>query len=429
MSELRKQFINNHMKKYEIKSVLFLGIGGISMYQLALAFKNMGVKCYGYDIRESKYTKICENAGIDVVYKFNKNVCNVDLCIKTGAIKDSKFLEYLEKKNIRIVDRSVALGWISGKFQNVIAVAGTHGKTTTATLIYEMLKSAGKKVSCHIGAEIEDSRFSLGDDYLVVEACEYNKSFLSLCPDIAVVTNVEAEHMDSYGSMFNLHSSFIKFVKRASNKFAYKENSTKFLSKIKDIKFVDNIDCVESKLKGEYNKKNISLAVAVALDLGVDKKVINRVISTFSGVKRRYEYIGEYGESKIFIDYAHHPTELKAFSENFLNEYRDGLIVFQPHTYSRTKTFLNEFIEVLTDIKNLIIFKEYPAREMKSQGMSARELYEILKGYNSSIKYSASTKAFRKMLSKHSAISFVGAGDIDLVARKIVKHLQKTLDK
>ena len=196
---------------YEFKSVLFLGIGGVSMHQLALVFNSLGVKVYGYDLHKSQYTKLCEERGIKVVNKFDKDVCNVDLCVKTGAIKNSKFLNYLQTIKCPIVDRAEVLSWLSSKFKNVIAVAGTHGKSTTASLIYEILRIAGKKVSCHIGADVYASKFSLKDDYLVVEACEYNKSFLYLYPTISVVTNIEREHMDCYGNFFNLQNFYKKF--------------------------------------------------------------------------------------------------------------------------------------------------------------------------------------------------------------------------
>jgi len=422
------------MNKIEIRSVLFLGIGGISMHQLACAFKDLGVVVYGYDAKESKYTKICEEKGIKVVHKFNKDICSVDICIKTGAIKDdNKYIQYLKKNKVKIVDRAIVLNWLSKKFKTIIAVAGTHGKSTTATLIYEMLRRAGRKVSCHIGADVENMRFSLGDEYLVVEACEYNKSFLSLYPHIAVITNVEAEHMDSYGSIFNLRSSFITFIKRAESRFVFREKSTRFLTKYKAIEFVDINDTLKPKIHGEHNKKNVSLAVAVVRRLGIEENIINNVVRSFGGVARRYESIGRYGSAQVYIDYAHHPTEVKAFVDTFNFDYPQNLVIFQPHTYSRTKMFINEFVDILTDIKNLIIYKEYPARELPSQGMSARGLYKIIKEYNPNVKYCASVKHLKKCIGEFRAISFVGAGDIDAVGRKIVakdeKQIKKTLDK
>lgn len=409
--------------KFYVKSVLFLGVGGISMHQLAIAFKKMGVKVYGYDLSSSKYTKICEENGITVSHKFNKEICDVDLCVKTGAVKNAKFFNYLKKKNIPILDRAEVLGWICTKFKKVIAVAGTHGKSTTASLIYEILKANGEKVSCHIGAEIKQARFEFGDDYLVVEACEFNKSFLKLKPQISVVTNVEREHMDSYGSLFNLRSAFLSFLKKSEKRFVYLEKSTQFLKKYNNINFVENINLpVNPKILGAHNMKNIAMAVAVCKDLGVDKKTIIQAINEYNGIPRRYECVGELENGKVYIDYAHHPTEIKAFVQTFLEENKNAQIVFQPHTFSRTKIFLREFVSILSKIENLVIFKEYPARENKEQGLSAKELYFEIRKHNPSVKYAESVKNVEKCLKKNSAVAFVGAGDINLVAEQILKR-------
>lgn len=410
--------------KFQIKSILFLGVGGVSMHQLAISFKKLGVKVLGYDAKENEYTKLCEQNNIPIFHKFNKDFLNVDLCVKTGAIKeDNKLLKRLKKSNIKVFDRAEVLSWLAKKFKCVIAVAGTHGKSTTASLIYEMLKADNKRVSCHIGADVGKPQFEINDDFFVVEACEYNKSFLSLFPNVSVVTNIEAEHMECYGSLFNLRSSFVKFIKRAEKRFVFLDKSTRFLKRNKNINFVELANLkYKPKLKGEYNLKNISLAIAVARSLGVTEKSIELVVKSFSGIKRRYEFIGNLNNQDIYIDYAHHPTELKSFVKVFLSEYKNPLIVFQPHTYSRTKMFFKEFISILKDIRNLIIFKEYPARESVDMGRSAKDLYLELKKENTNVNYMASSKKLKEKLLGFDAVAFVGAGDINLVAQKIAKN-------
>lgn len=404
------------------KKVLLLGVGGISMYQLALALLKLNYKVYGYDINSSKYTQMCKQQGAIISTQFNRKFLQVDFCISTAAIKNNnRYIKALNKLKIPIYDRATVLGEIAKKFKCVIAVAGTHGKSTTASLIYQILRQANKKVSCHIGADVENFRFSFDDEYLVVEACEYNKSFLSLYPNIAVVTNVEAEHMDSYKNMFNLHLAFTTLVKRASIRFAYKERSTKFLNKISGVEFVENVDSnnYKTSLKGEHNLKNISVAVSVAKSLGVDDDIIKTAIENFAGVKRRYQFLGG-KEVKVYIDYAHHPTEVGAFIKTFNSEYSNNLIVFQPHTYSRTKMLLPDFIKVLAKAKNLCIFKEYPAREKPSAGLSAYKLYIALKKSNIKCYYVANYKRISKFLNKIDAVAFVGAGDIDKIALKFI---------
>jgi len=405
----------------EYKSALFLGIGGVSMHQLAIALKKIGINVFGYDNQSNEYTKKCEQEGIIVTNRFNKNFLNCDFCVKTGAIKNSKYLFELKRRGVKIIDRSELLGFLCSKFKTVIAVSGTHGKSTTANLIYEILRIAGEKVSCHIGADVFLSRFNLGDDYLVVEACEFNKSFLSIYPTISVVTNVEADHLESYGNIFNLKNAFSVFLKRGEKRFVFYEESTKFLKQIKNVEFVDNLNLKDIKLKGEHNLKNISLAVAVCRSLNIDEKYIIEVINQFKGVPRRYEFIGNFKNQKIYIDYAHHPTEIDFFVKTFCKENKNSLIVFQPHTFSRTKLLIKDFVRVLSKIENLIIFKEYPARERKEQGYSAKQLFEMVKQVNPNVKYCASLKSVLKNMQNFKQISFVGAGDINQIAKKIIK--------
>lgn len=409
--------------KYKFKSILFLGIGGISMHQLAISLKKLGIKVIGYDVKKNQYTKLCEENGIKVYSKFNKKICDVDICVKTSAIKNNTFTTYLENNKIPILDRAVLLGWLCSQFKNVIAVAGTHGKSTTAAVIYQILKANKEKVSCHIGAEIEDARFELGDDFLVVEACEFNKSFLKLKPTIAVVTNIEKEHMDCYKSLFDLKNSFLTFLKKAKHRFVYHEKTTKFLSKYKFINFVNRTDLtIEPQLKGDYNIKNLSLSIAVCRSLGVSDDVIKKVVNSFKGIPRRYEFVGTYNHSNIFLDYAHHPTEIKCFIKTFANNKANIQIIFQPHTFSRTKMFLLEFVSILAKVENLIIFKEFAARENKKDGIGAKELYLQIKKLNPNVKFCKTQSQLLKEIETNTNVAFVGAGNIDSIARKIVKN-------
>ena len=398
------------------------------MHQLALAFKSMGVKVFGYDLHPSKYTKLCEEQGIKVVHKFDKEICNVDVCVKTSAIKSSKFLNHLKNMNCPIVDRAEMLSWLCAKFKKVIAVAGTHGKSTTASLIYEILRVAGKNVSCHIGADVFAPRFKIGDEFLVVEACEYNKSFLTLFPDISVVTNIEREHMDCYKNIFNLQSAFLTFLKRGKNRYVFFDDSTKFLKKYKNIFFVERLNSnISTKLKGEHNMNNISLAIAVCRSLGIDDETIKKGIKSFGGIPRRYECVGKFNQNKVFIDYAHHPTEIKSFIKTFKQEFSNNQIVFQPHTYSRTKTFFAEFIDALRNVKNLIIYKEYSAREKPIYGATAKDLFLALKNHNADVVYCESYKSIVKNLKQNCTLAFVGAGDINLLAERLVGSKKSTL--
>lgn len=405
----------------DFKSVLMLGVGGVSMHQIANALIDQGKTVFGYDLKKNVYIYDLQSRGMRFTTRFKKDFLHVDLCIITGAISnDNKYIRHLHHLNVKIINRAEALSMLCERFKCVIAVAGTHGKSTTASLIYDILRSSGRKVSCHIGADVFAPRFKLDDDYLVVEACEYKKSFLTLNPHITVVTNVEPDHMDSYGNMFNLRSAFTVFLRRGESRFVMRDKSTEFF-KLNDINFVDIIDkkIITPKIKGEHNLKNISLALSVVKYLGVNEKFAIKIINKFEGVPRRYEYIGNCDNRKIYIDYAHHPTEIEAFTSTFVKDYKDAMIVFQPHTYSRTKLLLNEFVRVLSKINNLVIYKEYPARETKDKGMSAHELYLEIKRFNPDVKYSASVSNVFKQIENSTTIAFVGAGNINQVAQKI----------
>ena len=403
------------------KKVLLLGVGGVSMCQLAAVFKDNNCQVFGYDTHLTKTTLNLEKSGVKTTNKFNKRFVNVDFCVKTAAIKnDNPYIAALQAKKVPIFDRAEVLGELLKTFKCVIAVAGTHGKSTTSALIYEILRQAGKNVSCHIGAEVEFAKFNPGDDFVVVEACEFNKSFLHIYSNISVVTNVEPEHMDCYGSLKNLQNAFATFAKRAKLRYAFATKTTKFLQKYKNMHFVKE-GAFKSKLKGEYNQKNISLAVAVCRDLGVDEATILKAVESFAGLPRRYEFIGNYMSTKIYIDYAHHPTELDAFITTFKQEYPNSLIIFQPHTYSRTKMFLKEFVDVLNKLDNVCIFKEYPAREQKKAGLSAKFLAKIIKQSNSYCLYLPNKNKLSGLMQEYDAVAFVGAGDIVDVARSFVE--------
>lgn len=392
------------------------------MYQIAIALKALGLKVYGYDVKESEYTKKCKDAGVEITSKFKADFLKVDFCIKSAAVTCGKFLTELKKTGVKIYDRAEVLGLLACKFKNVIAVAGTHGKSTTASLIYEILRLDGRRVSCHIGADVFASRFNIDDDYLVLEACEYNKSFLHFYPTVSVVTNVEADHIDSYGSLFNLKNAFSVFLRRGKLRFINDDDTTKYLQQIKDVQVAKTTSLkIKPKIFGEHNKQNISMAVAVCKSLGVSEKIIIQAINSFVGIPRRYEFLGIKNQSKIYIDYAHHPTEINAFVEALKNEHKDCLIIFQPHTYSRTKYLLKQFVDVLSKIENLIIYKEYAAREKPWQGLSAYELFDKIKVKNPNVKYFATEKGILKNLPKNSAIAFVGAGNIDQIAKKFIK--------
>lgn len=416
------------------QSVHFIGIGGVSMHNLALFCASLGWSVSGSDIRANEYTKICKSNGIQVGVPHSvNNIVSPNFIVRSGSIGDDNVeVMYAKKLGIKIYDRSEFLKEITKKFDCVIGVAGTHGKSTTSALIYEILKANDFPVSCHIGADIKNAKINLQDKYLVVEACEYNKSFLNLKVDIGCVLNVEPDHLECYGSFYQLKNSFLTFIKRAKNRYVLDNLSTKYIS-LNNLKklsccVIDNKSFVFdgelynfNHLVGEQYIQDAIMAIKVCEDLKVDKTVIKRVVENFEPLKRRQEKIGQMENTNIYIDYAHHPTELKYLLSTFN---KNALLVFQPHTFSRTKFLEKEFVEILKGV-DVVIYKEYSARENKSDGESAEQLYKKVVTQNKECSYA---KNFKDIVSKidykkYDNIVFAGAGDIAKIAKKYYKYI------
>lgn len=412
-------------------NVHFIGIGGVSIHSLALFCKDCGWKVVGSDASTNKYTRLCQERGIKVFLGHKKeHIKSPDFVVKSSAIKDDNpELAYAKDLGIKVYDRAEFLNAILKKIPTVIAVSGTHGKSTTSTMIYEILKNAHKRVSCQIGADVDNANLSLNDEILVLEACEYNKNFLKFKIDIAVVLNVEKDHMECYGSFFQLKNAFLSFLKHAKKRYVFVSPTTDYitlknLTKIEQPKIIKNKFLFEKHkymldfLIGEQYIFDACVAIKVATDLGVPYKIIYETLKNFRPINRRQQLIGKINnhsksvdnkcansqtidensneatlgkdlsnkstskniiqhDTEIYIDYAHHPTEIKCNLDAF-SHYKT-LCIFQPHTFSRTKFLKKEFVSVLSKC-DCIIYKEYSARETAKDGLSAYDLYtEILK--------------------------------------------------
>ena len=419
------------------KHIHFVGIGGVSMHLLAIYCKEYGLKVSGSDIVSSKYTKICEDCGIQVHIKHRrKNISGADLVVYTGAV-DRHNVEIVEALNnrIKVIDRADLIATICKNYKYVIGVSGTHGKTTTSAMIYHILRESGKRVSCHIGGDILGARLNPSDEYLVLECCEYNKSFLKFNCNIAIILNIDNDHLDCYSNMYNLRNAFRTFLKRANSRFIFDNATTKCIKnkaihikspKIEDInKFsIDDKSYILNHVYGEHNINNATVAVNVCLNLGLKYAQISKALKTFMPVGRRCQKLGKINNCDIITDYAHHPREIESIYKTLKLKYNKVYLVFQPHTYSRTKILLHDFVKTLSNIDNLVIFKEYPAREHRSKGYSAKQLKEYLdhatyiKNYRQLISW-AKNQDFKDDI----CMVFVGAGDIDQVGQKIVKAL------
>ena len=423
------------LNKY--KHIHFVGIGGVSMYLLAIYCKELEIEVSGSDIKSSKYTKECQDKGINVyIGHKRKNIIGADLVVHTSAV-DRHNVEIIEayNKQIKVIDRADLLSIICQNYKYVIGVSGTHGKTTTCAMIYHILRACGKSVSCHIGADILGARLRPNDEYLVLECCEYNRSFLRFECNIAIILNIDNDHLDCYGNMYNLRNAFRTFLKRANTRFVFDNQTTACIKNkaihikpskiISDNKFsIEDKEYVLNNVYGEHNINNATVAINVCSALGLTYTKMFKALKTFMPAGRRCQRLGKIAQLDIITDYAHHPSEIECLYHSLKLRYDNVYIIFQPHTYSRTKILLHDFVKLLSGIGNLLIYKEYPAREPKSKGYGAKRLKEDLDNAIYIKNYSQLSIWFKNQEFKDNAcVAFVGAGDIDQIGCKLVKDM------
>lgn len=412
------------------------------MNSLAKYLFSRGVRVTGSDARMSDASLQLNQLGIKTQLGHKPDyIKTADLVVATGAIADDNpEIVYAKAHGIEVVSRAEMLGEICKDFDKVIAVAGCHGKSTTSAMIYSILRASGASVSCHIGAQTQDARMQYGDEYLVVEACEFKRSFLHIKPYLAVITNVEKDHLDCYKDLTDIQNTFRQFADSAQYVIVGQNPTTEFLGVKKQDYVVQKVyfdstaqltefsivtdRCVPITIStlGGYNVDNATLSARVAWFLGFSDCAIVNGLRDFKPVARRSQLIGKFNDADVVIDYAHHPTEIRQFYEAMKFVYHEMLFIFQPHTYTRTKALLGDFVETLKTIVNLVIYKEYSARETSSMGVSSKQLVDILKQNGVKAKYAGNKSSLQRLMKKtdYDAILFVGAGDIASIAGEIV---------
>lgn len=444
------------MELNNIQRVYFVGVGGIGMSAIARYFVKRGCLVCGYDKTRTELCKTLENEGIRISYadevsgipaEFGQNDVN-SLIVYTPAIpKDSKIINYFKTAGFDVRKRSEVLGIIS-KGQFCIAVAGTHGKTTTSSIIAHVLVHSGFGCTAFLGgiATNYNSNFIYNDNHVVVvEADEYDRSFLTLHPDISVVTSMDADHLDIYGDAAHLQESFQLFAAQLkpngvlyakeglplANGFSYSVNGGSAIKaehiRVVGSKFVFDyvnesmtLHDVHLMLPGKHNVENAVAAISVALKLGIDPEKIKAAIASFKGVKRRFEYQVNI-PGKIYVDdYAHHPEELRACFDAVRQLYPDKklTVVFQPHLFTRTRDFAADFAKILSTVDDLILLDIYPARELPLEGVTSQMLLDKVTLNQKEI----STKALlaERIKDKNPELLVtVGAGDIDTLIQPL----------
>jgi UDP-N-acetylmuramate--alanine ligase len=443
------------MELKTIQNVYFIGIGGIGMSAIARYFLNRGCTVCGYDKTSTNMTIALENEGISLNYEDDKlavpagflNATEKNLIVYTPAIpKTSEIAGHFRDKGVKMWKRSEVLGIIS-KGQFCIAVAGTHGKTTTSSIIAHILTDTGYGCTAFLGgiATNYNSNFLIGNNnVVVVEADEYDRSFLTLHPDISVITSMDADHLDIYGDAEHLNESFRLFASQLKSGGALfiKEGlpleginygvggksqvsgqnirieGSNFLFDYIDDKV--RIDGIQLMLPGRHNVENAIAAVAVAVRLGINTDKIKQAVANFKGVKRRFEYIVKTDQHIYIDDYAHHPTELEACFHAVRQLYPDRklTVIFQPHLFSRTKDFADDFAAVLSKVDELMLLEIYPARELPIPGIDAQFLLGKIKLEKKQI-FEKEAALKKIQMNKPGLLLTVGAGDIDTLIQPL----------
>lgn len=453
-----------------IKKVYFIGIGGISMSAIALILKNNNIEVLGSDINHSEITDRLINNGIKVNFdQVEENITtDIDLVVYTAAIhQDNKEYIAANKLGLNIVVRSKLLGELMKLYKNNINVAGTHGKTTTTSMIAKILIDANLNPTINVGAVYKfiDGNVKIGSNEIFLnEACEYTNSFLDFNPNVEIITNIEEDHLDFFKDINDIRASFKKYIdKLDSNGLLIINNKIKNLNELfidskANIKTYSSSDCADFETKniivnnvnttfdiyyndkfiinisikvfGNHNVENALAAFACCYLLGIDPKIIKDSLFDFSGADRRLENKGEYNGILIYDDYAHHPSEIKA-SINALkslnNQNKKVYLIFQPHTFTRTKLLFNEFCEALSNIDNLIIIDIYPAREKDIYNISSKDLVDFInKKYNKNAKYISNiddtVKYLLDNIKPDNIVITMGAGDVYKISDKIIEY-------
>ena len=432
------------------KSFYFIGIGGIGMSALARYFRSLGKNVLGYDKTQTKLTEKLQEEEIVISFedKISKEIQSLQkedtLVIYTPAIKELGILEYFQNQGFEVLKRAKVLGLITQNTE-CIAVAGTHGKTTTSSLVAHLCKEVNFPFSGFLGGISENfgSNFIFnGNQYSVLEADEYDRSFLNLSPNWAIITSTDADHLDIYGDKGTIEEGFNEFanlveeenqlfvrkgieIKRNAKTYAVNEMADYFSDNLQmrgdKISFdfhLPNGDehRFEWDIPGVHNVENATGALALLYNLGVDIEILKKALANFRGIKRRYTK-HEFPNGKIYIDdYAHHPTELNAVVNSIKTFYpsKKLLVVFQPHLFSRTRDFANGFAQSLARADELILLDIYPARELQENflGITSEWLLEKVNLQKKEI--STLQEAIDKIKGKDFDILLtVGAGNID----------------
>lgn len=405
----------NNLKKY--KNIYMIGIGGTSMSGIAEILHNWNFNVSGSDVANSEAVQILNKRGIKVNIGHNiADVKNADVVVYSAAIKaDDPEMVEAHKLNIPTIERADFLGEITRAFKDTICISGTHGKTTTTSMISLCFIKALTDPSVQVGAYLKplDGNYRVGNsEHFILEACEYVESFLKFSPKAEIILNIDNDHLDYFKTFDNIKKAFIKYVKLLPNDgvlvingddkncldlpnytdadiITYGIENTNVNFYASNINFNNDgfasfdvyhnnelLDTFQLSVPGKHNVLNALACIAICLKYNLDLNTIKSALYEFTGAHRRFEFKGKVNNiASVYDDYGHHPTEIVATAKSLMNKkYNESWVVFQPHTYSRTKNLLNDFAEALMNFDHIIVLDIYAAREKNTYNISSKDL-------------------------------------------------------
>ena len=455
----------NSLENYN--HIHLIGIGGVSMSAIAETLNKWGFKVTGSDTAKSDYTDKLVKSGIKVTIGHDlTNSKNADLIIFSAAVKETDPEMVLAKQfNIPIVTRGEFVGYLTRRYHESICVSGTHGKTTTTSMISLCFLDANLDPTIQVGAELKaiDGNYRIGkSENFIIEACEYVESFLKFYPKAEIILNIDNDHLDYFKNFDNIKNAFVKYAKLIPENGALITNADdvaclelrehtagKFITYgienmsadyvAKNIKHNAlgysefDVFCynkfymhVRLSVAGRHNVSNALACIAVCSYYGIDKNIIYSSLLKFTGADRRLEYIGSYHGVAVYDDYGHHPTEIRAVAKAIADkDFKESWVIFQPHTYSRTKNLLDDFARALLPFDNVIVTDIYAAREQNTYNISSLDLVNKIKEYGKDAIY---IKSFDDIVSHIKAnaksndlVLTLGAGTVTKIGPEIIK--------
>ena len=454
-----------NLKELKNKKFHFIGIGGISMSALAFILNSNGFFVQGSDEVNGEEVKKLTAKNIKVfIGHHEENVLGADVVVVSSAIhEDNPEYRFAVRNGLMVIGRAALLGAIAESYKNVIAIAGSHGKTTATAMIGEMFIQAGMNPTLHLGGVLKSlgSNCLIGErEYFITENCEYKDNFLYVEPDISVVLNIDKDHLDYFGDLNGVKSSFCKYIKNTKSgginvicgddrnskclfgldnsiKFGFGSKNQVYAKSIKeyragyysfDVIFEKcHLGNIKLNVVGKHNILNALACVCVGVVSGIDFEIIKRAIENFSGVKRRCEVVGKVNGAVVFHDYAHHPKQIEkmiAVAKSCKDKKGKVIVVFEPHTYSRTKYLLKNFAKSFSGADMVILAPVYSAREKESDGLGSKDLLlETKKHVKISVEidaYKDIAKVIKQVSIKGDIVMVLGAGTIEKLPKLMI---------